>query len=66
MSLDESIVSTIKCTTLSESEPSDWQCQLNGPSYVFVPKKGEEPHWFWRKMQYLAFGFRWVRRSPNG
>lgn len=46
-------------------EPSEWQCHLL-PNYILQPVKGTEPNWFWRKMQYLAFGFRWVKRSPNG
>ena len=52
-------------TTINLPEPSEWQCHLL-PHYVLCPPKGDEPNWFWRKMQYLAFGFRWVKRSPNG
>jgi hypothetical protein len=25
------------------------------------PLKGKEPNWFWRKMQYLCFGNKWVK-----
>lgn len=45
--------------------PSDWQCELfgitGGHRIVIRPLKGGEPNWFWRKMQYLAFGNRWIR-----
>jgi hypothetical protein len=43
-------------------EPSEWQCELFGAGrlgIVFRPRKGDEPNWFWRWMQYLAFGNRW-------
>lgn len=44
---------------------SDWHCHLfGGTSKIGVdwrPYKGEEPNWFWRKMQYLAFGFKWIK-----
>jgi hypothetical protein len=45
-------------------EPSEWQCHLLG-DVIFHPTKGNEPNWFWRKMQYLAFGFRWERKVTN-
>ena len=47
-------------------EPSDWECELygTGRNMVFRPTKGNEPNWFWRQMQYLAFGNRWVKRAP--
>lgn len=41
-------------------ERSDWQCRLTGDT-VYRPAKGNEPNWFHRKMQELAFGFRWER-----
>jgi hypothetical protein len=28
------------------------------------PLKGEHPNWFWRWMQFLAFGNRW-KRNPK-
>ncbi len=45
-------------------EHSDWECQLFGGGamgVVYRPPKGGEPNWFWRKMQYLCFGCRWVK-----
>lgn len=43
---------------------SDWRCWLFGSSdgsgLVWRPLSGQEPNWFWRKMQYLCFGNRWV------
>lgn len=42
----------------------DWECQLfgMGPSGITVrPRKGNVPNRFWRWMQYLCFGNKWVR-----
>lgn len=50
---------------LSGPELSDWKCEVfgMGPNgIVWTPLKGQEPNWFWRRMQYLAFGNKWVRR----
>lgn len=45
-------------------ELSDWECELfgTGRKMVLVPLKGKEPNSFWRLMQYLILGNRWVRR----
>lgn len=46
---------------------SKWKCYLfgsrpeHGNKYIFIPSEGHEPNWFWRKMQYLAFGNLWVK-----
>jgi len=43
---------------------SEWQCHLfgsNGQGISWRPVKGQEPNWFWRKMQYLCFGNKWVK-----
>jgi hypothetical protein len=42
-------------------ELSDWQLELS-PGYFVAVLKGNEPNWFWRKMHYLAFGFKWRKR----
>jgi len=47
-------------------EMSEWQCYLfgnkpGGFGIVWRPHKGEEPNWFWRKMQYLILGNLWAR-----
>ena len=47
-------------------EPSEWECHLFGSGangIVLTPNKGEEPNAFWRLMQYLAFGNRWVKKG---
>lgn len=45
-------------------ESSEWECCLfgdsNGPA--FIPKRGGEPNFFWRWMQFMCFGFRWRKR----
>jgi hypothetical protein len=57
------------------SERSQWHCYLfgglPGDGLVWNPEKGKEPNWFWRWMQWLFFGNRWVkapnhRHSPDG
>ena len=55
--------STIK---LNLPEQSDWECEMFGTNrcMVYRPTKGNEPNWFWRKMQYLCFGNRWVKYDP--
>lgn len=41
---------------------SNWQCELfGGSSITWRPEEGKEPNWFWRWMQYLAFGNRWKK-----
>ncbi len=43
---------------------SDWQCHLfgsNGDGISWRPIKGQEPNRFWRMMQYLCFGCKWVK-----
>lgn len=45
-------------------ERSEWRCHLFGTENMTLqPFKGDEPNWFWRKMQYLAFGNRWVKEK---
>lgn len=47
---------------------SEWQCELfgGGPlGIVWRPAKGDVPNAFWRLMQYLVFGNRWRKDSPN-
>ena len=48
-----------------QAEQSDWICHLfgsNGDGISWTPKKGKVPNWFWRKMQYLFFGNKWVKK----
>ena len=46
-------------------EYSEWQCYMfggkPGEGISWRPRKGQEPNWFWRKMQYLCFGNKWVK-----
>lgn len=45
-------------------EPSDWECDVFGMNgWMRVrPEKGKEPNWFWRQMQWLLVGSKWVWR----
>jgi hypothetical protein len=51
--------------TLDLHEYSEWQCHLFGSNsdngISWRPLEGKEPNWFWRKMQYLCFGNKWVK-----
>ena len=50
---------------INEYIPSGWACYLfgTGEGIVLRPAKGFVPNWFWRKMQYLCFGNRWVKEK---
>ena len=47
------------------TENSGWECHFFGAKeregIIWEPSKGKVPNWFWRKMQYLFFGNRWVK-----
>ncbi len=51
--------------TMTTVENSEWKCYLfgskDGSGFVYQPRKGGEPNWFWRKMQFLILGNRWVK-----
>ena len=41
---------------------SEWVCYLFGTKdFSYRPRRGGEPNWFWRWMQYLILGNRWVK-----
>lgn len=43
-----------------------WGCHV-APGVVWHVEEGQQPNWFWRKMQFLCFGFRWERlRKATG
>lgn len=50
-------------------EKSNWNCYLFGSDgkngLSWRPLKGKEPNWFWRLMQYLIFGNKWVKDKDN-
>lgn len=50
-------------------QPGEWECHLfgMGPNGItFKPSaKQEIPNWFWRKMQWLILGNKWVRVTPS-
>ena len=48
-------------------EPSEWKCELFGSAggITLHPPKGKVPNWFWRKMQYLILGNRWVKNDVS-
>ncbi len=46
-------------------EWSKWECHLFGAypegGIIWRPQKGGEPNWFWKIMQYLVFGNKWMK-----
>ena len=53
-------------TTIKLREKSEWRCELfgTGPDgLVLRPYKGNEPNFFWRWLQFIFFGNRWVREE---
>lgn len=45
----------------------EWKCELfgTGECLVLIPRKDKVPNWFWRKMQYLILGNKWVRTKTT-
>lgn len=52
-------------TKIKTPEYSEWRCHLFGSSnnngLQWRPLKGKEPNRFWRWMQFICFGNRWVK-----
>ena len=47
-------------------KPSGWKCHIFGGGkhsscIELHPQEGDVPNWFWRTMQFLAFGNRWEK-----
>ena len=55
----------VKVLGINNPEFSDWQCLMFGGTgtdgFTWRPLKGGEPNWFWRKIQYLIAGNKWVK-----
>ena len=51
--------------TVSISYPSEWYCELFGlgQGMVLNPGTVNIPNRFWRVMQYLVLGNKWIKRS---
>ena len=51
--------------SLTIPEKSEWKCYMfgsqDGNGFVYHPTKDNEPNWFWRKMQFLILGNKWVK-----
>tara|TARA_R110002020_G_scaffold25209_2_gene82078 strand:- start:329 stop:550 length:222 start_codon:yes stop_codon:yes gene_type:complete len=61
---NEIFLSAEKCI-VKDPEFSEWQCLIFGGTgdggFRWRPLKGGEPNWFWRKMQYLILGSKWMK-----
>ncbi len=47
---------------------SEWTCCMMGDitdGFCFTPLKGQHPNFFWRWMQYLCLGFKWVKTKKS-
>ncbi len=51
----------------SEFEHSEWSCYCFGSKpgngFLWVPQKGKVPNFFWRWMQHLILGNKWVKNA---
>jgi hypothetical protein len=55
-------VSATNFTAFINPPVSKWKCEMFGSNnFIWRPLEGQEPNWFWRWMQYLAFGNRWSK-----
>ena len=56
---------TIKAEWINKPEESEWSCFMFGSKpnngILWRPVKGKEPNWFWRWMQYVCFGNKWIK-----
>lgn len=44
-------------------KPGKWKMEWCGASVVWCPDASVKiPNWFWRKMQYLILGIKWVKK----
>jgi hypothetical protein len=57
--------STLPNLLIKQPERAEWECELfgTGRSIVFIPEKGKVPNCFWRLMQFLILGNKWVKRK---
>ena len=54
-------------TNVYVPELSAWHCELFGMGnrLTIRPEKGKVPGWFWRIMQYLILGNRWIKDNES-
>jgi len=47
-----------------QAELSGWTCELFGfgQQIVLTPLNEKVPNWFWRWMQYICFGNKWIKK----
>lgn len=64
MNNENKFYTTHNVPVYENTELSDWKCELfsNG-AISYIPLNGQVPNWFWRKMQFLCFGHKWVRKG---
>ncbi len=68
MSKEESIYGESIYYSNNIPELSEWTCCLVGKfnnGFCITPLKGQHPNFFWRWMQYLCLGFKWVNTKKN-
>jgi hypothetical protein len=47
--------------TRNDGSSKDWDCELFGIGKAVVIRTKNPPNRFWRWMQYLCFGNRWIK-----
>jgi hypothetical protein len=58
---------TAECSQFITTGPlsTEWECELFGTGpigIILTPKEDRVPNWFWRQMQFLILGNKWVRK----
>jgi len=63
LKIDEAYLEThekVEPLTFKLPDQSEWTMRFC-EGFNVKPPKGGEPNWFWRRMQYLVFGFKWTK-----
>ena len=52
---------------LRSATDTEWRCQLfgTGDAMTLHRSEGDQPNWFWRKMQYLILGNKWIKSEEK-
>lgn len=64
---NHSICTTYNQTMIGHPPMSDWECEMFGCGRAIVlnPQEGQVPNAFWRFMQYICFGNKWIEKNQK-
>ena len=65
MKLPKNYLNALANVKFINPDKSYWECEMfgTGRDMVFIPVKGNKPCWFWRWMQWLCFGNKWIKKG---